>query len=158
MGSVPDGRVVTFKVSCSFRETGCARSVLFGSRRQDKMFSRHQGSGWMSWREQWDSNPRPLSRRGRGLFNPQRLSNRRPQPASPLSSENAGQHLALTAVGTSFRMNHNGENSPKVMAEREGFEPPIPVKVYTLSRRAPSATRPSLRAREFAIILSGQPI
>ena len=32
------------------------------------------------------------------------------------------------------------------VAEREGFEPPIPVKVYTLSRRAPSATRPSLRA------------
>src|SRR5271169_5675839 len=32
------------------------------------------------------------------------------------------------------------------LAEREGFEPPIPVKVYTLSRRAPSATRPSLRA------------
>jgi hypothetical protein len=35
----------------------------------------------------------------------------------------------------------------KAMAEREGFEPPIPVKVYTLSRRAPSATRPSLRTR-----------
>ena len=33
-----------------------------------------------------------------------------------------------------------------MLAEREGFEPPIPVKVYTLSRRAPSATRPSLRA------------
>jgi hypothetical protein len=33
------------------------------------------------------------------------------------------------------------------LAEREGFEPPIPVKVYTLSRRAPSATRPSLRTR-----------
>jgi hypothetical protein len=32
------------------------------------------------------------------------------------------------------------------LAEREGFEPPIPVKVYTLSRRAPSATRPSLRS------------
>src|SRR5262249_39061784 len=30
------------------------------------------------------------------------------------------------------------------LAEREGFEPPIPVKVYTLSKRAPSATRPSL--------------
>jgi hypothetical protein len=26
-----------------------------------------------------------------------------------------------------------------------GFEPTIPVKVYTLSKRAPSATRPSLR-------------
>jgi hypothetical protein len=35
------------------------------------------------------------------------------------------------------------------MAEREGFEPPIPAKVYTLSRRAPSATRPSLRAVDF---------
>ena len=34
----------------------------------------------------------------------------------------------------------------RMLAEREGFEPPIPVKVYTLSRRAPSATRPSLRA------------
>src|SRR6266851_7056925 len=39
--------------------------------------------------------------------------------------------------------------NPKVLAEREGFEPPIPVKVYTLSRRAPSATRPSLRAHSF---------
>src|SRR5438876_9263942 len=47
------------------------------------------------------------------------------------------------------------------VAEREGFEPPIPVKVYTLSRRAPSATRPSLRAARFAPvdtrILSGAP-
>jgi hypothetical protein len=43
------------------------------------------------------------------------------------------------------------------MAEREGFEPPIPVKVYTLSRRAPSATRPSLRAAAgFQAILSGK--
>ena len=30
------------------------------------------------------------------------------------------------------------------MAERGGFEPPIRVNVYSLSRRAPSATRPSL--------------
>src|SRR5258708_13289555 len=35
------------------------------------------------------------------------------------------------------------------MAEREGFEPPIPVKVYTLARRAPAASRPSLRTRDF---------
>src|SRR5437868_873177 len=34
----------------------------------------------------------------------------------------------------------------EVLAERVGFEPTIPVKVYTLSKRAPSATRPSLRA------------
>ena len=32
------------------------------------------------------------------------------------------------------------------MAEREGFEPPIPFRVCALSRRVPSATRPSLRA------------
>src|SRR5271166_1247034 len=33
-----------------------------------------------------------------------------------------------------------------MMAEREGFEPPIPFRVCALSRRVPSATRPSLRA------------
>ena len=32
----------------------------------------------------------------------------------------------------------------RVMAEREGFEPSIRVNVYTLSRGAPSATRPPL--------------
>ena len=33
------------------------------------------------------------------------------------------------------------------MAERVGFEPTIRFPVYTLSKRAPSATRPSLRRR-----------
>jgi hypothetical protein len=33
----------------------------------------------------------------------------------------------------------------KVLAERLGFEPRLPVKVNTLSKRAPSATRPSLQ-------------
>ncbi len=42
-----------------------------------------------------------------------------------------------------------------MLAEREGFEPPIPVKVYTLSRRAPSATRPSLRAVNFISFYQG---
>ena len=36
-------------------------------------------------------------------------------------------------------------NRTKFMAERQGFEPWIPFRVYTLSKRAPSATRPSLR-------------
>lgn len=31
-----------------------------------------------------------------------------------------------------------------LFAEREGFEPSIPLRVYTLSRRAPSATRTPL--------------
>ena len=30
------------------------------------------------------------------------------------------------------------------MAERKGFEPLIPLTVYTLSKRAPSTTRPPL--------------
>ena len=33
----------------------------------------------------------------------------------------------------------------KTVAERGGFEPPIGFSLYTLSKRAPSATRPSLR-------------
>ncbi len=33
------------------------------------------------------------------------------------------------------------------VAEREGFEPSVPVKTHTLSRRAPSAARPSLRSQ-----------
>jgi hypothetical protein len=43
------------------------------------------------------------------------------------------------------------------MAERVGFEPTIPVKVYTLSKRAPSATRPSLRCVKcgLSILLDG---
>ncbi len=33
----------------------------------------------------------------------------------------------------------------KELAERVGFEPTLPIRVNTLSKRAPSATRPSLR-------------
>src|ERR1700682_3463034 len=40
----------------------------------------------------------------------------------------------------------------KGLAERVGFEPTIPVKVYTLSKRAPSATPPSLRVKGILII------
>ena len=44
-----------------------------------------------------------------------------------------------------------GSNPPRVhhsrqkLAERGGFEPPIEFPLYTLSKRAPSASRPSLR-------------
>ncbi len=70
------------------------------------------------------------------------------------SSESATPEMTRVEGGT-----RDGRDWPgnQEMAEREGFEPPIPVKVYTLSRRAPSATRPSLRTREFfTIILSGK--
>jgi hypothetical protein len=55
-------------------------------------------------------------------------------------SRKSGLKLSLTrrpqisySVGTVF------------MAEREGFEPSIEFPLYTLSRRAPSTTRPSLQ-------------
>ena len=35
------------------------------------------------------------------------------------------------------------------MAEREGFEPSVPFQVHTLSRRAPSTARTSLRLKTF---------
>jgi hypothetical protein len=47
----------------------------------------------------------------------------------------------------------------KVMAERVGFEPTLPFRVNTLSKRAPSATRPSLptqyRCTLFSILWLG---
>ena len=38
---------------------------------------------------------------------------------------------------------------PKMMAEREGFEPPIPFQVCRFSRPEPSTTRPPLRLLQF---------
>src|ERR1043166_3651739 len=48
-------------------------------------------------------------------------------------------------------------NKIMVLAERQGFEPWIQFPVYTLSKRAPSATRPSLRlgiTRRASLILA----
>ena len=42
---------------------------------------------------------------------------------------------------------------PEGMAERVGFEPTLEFPLNTLSKRAPSATRPSLRERRFILNL-----
>ena len=47
-------------------------------------------------------------------------------------------------VQTDFRV-ISGVVSALELAERVGFEPTLPFRVNTLSKRAPSATRPSLR-------------
>ena len=39
----------------------------------------------------------------------------------------------------------SGEKLRNKMAEREGFEPPLPFQVITLSRRAPSTAQPPLQ-------------
>ena len=62
----------------------------------------------------------------RAIFLPQ-LSSVNPQFSQPSTS-------ALAWV-----------NLRKKMAEREGFEPSLPLRVITLSRRAPSTTQPPLR-------------
>ena len=41
----------------------------------------------------------------------------------------------------------------KSLAEREGFEPPIPVKVWPLSRRLVSTTHAPLRAARPAVVV-----
>ena len=38
--------------------------------------------------------------------------------------------------------------NPMMLAERVGFEPTLPFRVNTLSKRAPSATRPSLPVKD----------
>jgi hypothetical protein len=48
---------------------------------------------------------------------------------------------------------NNGEKRRGKVAEREGFEPSIRFPLYTLSKRAPSTTRPSLRGTLFRIAL-----
>jgi hypothetical protein len=40
---------------------------------------------------------------------------------------------------------HRNYRAADGLAERQGFEPWIEFPLYTLSKRAPSATRPSLR-------------
>ncbi len=51
------------------------------------------------------------------------------------------------AIARPFRLLEGLKKGDSEMAEREGFEPSIPFTVYSLSRGAPSATRPSLRSR-----------
>ena len=51
-----------------------------------------------------------------------------------------------TGQGTvSYPRNKNYSSFDGLVAEREGFEPSKQFPVYTLSKRAPSATRPPLQ-------------
>ena len=75
---------------------------------------------------------------GLGIPYRKRLSRRRP---------NGGLHRSLKRRANSPRLGEVLEiaNYQDCMAERKGFEPLIRFHVYTLSRRAPSTTRPPLR-------------
>src|SRR5665811_1188458 len=55
-----------------------------------------------------------------------------------------------------YLIENNGVDVSIGVAEREGFEPSIELPLYTLSKRAPSTTRPSLR-RVVYKIESGRP-
>src|SRR4051794_1016959 len=60
------------------------------------------------------------------------------------SLEAGGHGQAVQETVRTFRITRPGVTLKKVMAERVGFEPTLPFRVNTLSKRAPSATRPSL--------------
>ena len=53
-------------------------------------------------------------------------------------------HLRLNSGAGEVSPAHNLLKT-KVMAEREGFEPPVPFRVRRFSRPEPSTTRPPLR-------------
>ena len=65
-----------------------------------------------------------------------------------------GLIVGLETVPTTFASQNNGLG--EIMAEGVGFEPTIRVNAYTLSKRAPSATRPSLRTGPYKICLGGR--
>jgi hypothetical protein len=66
----------------------------------------------------------------------------------PIENKRIAQERTLSPVWSNVSaIEINEIYKTKGLAERVGFEPTIPVKVYTLSKRAPSATRPSLRER-----------
>jgi hypothetical protein len=66
------------------------------------------------------------------------------------SSKNSAAHFAQWPSKTQAVFS----TLQTVMAERVGFEPTLPFRVNTLSKRAPSATRPSLRATLSTSILT----
>ena len=69
-----------------------------------------------------------------------------PSPQATRRVECAGSEVLQLSVGTDDGT--DGPFNPKMLAERVGFEPTLPFRVNTLSKRAPSATRPSLPVKE----------
>ncbi len=65
-----------------------------------------------------------------------------------LGGENVfGEGCCCFGAGVSFSGPGTRKNDVSELAEREGFEPPIPVKVCPLSRRIVSTTHAPLRAK-----------
>ena len=69
----------------------------------------------------------------------------RPRP----TAQEPGHRRRFAHCASSLVRNRRGRRSRLYtgVAEREGFEPSIRLPVYTLSKRAPSATRPPLQCR-----------
>ena len=66
--------------------------------------------------------------------------------ALPLGRLCQPPNLALAKVAEPSTVSGLNQGKFRIkMAEREGFEPPLPFQVITLSRRAPSTTQPPLQ-------------
>src|SRR5713101_4096471 len=57
----------------------------------------------------------------------------------------AGRPVARGNETGNWRGPRRGSRAGMLLAEREGFEPSVEFPLHTLSKRAPSTTRPSLR-------------
>jgi hypothetical protein len=74
-------------------------------------------------------------------------------PSVATSLRKVTRGLGVSAARASLRLavrDHVLEVGPAALAERKGFEPSIPLPVYTLSRGAPSTTRPPPHSALFA--------
>src|SRR5688572_4491505 len=68
---------------------------------------------------------------------------RRERDSSAFAKATAGSHPVCDAIAPKLALVIRRER--RRMAEREGFEPSVEFPLHTLSKRAPSTTRTSLR-------------
>src|SRR3954470_5805554 len=71
--------------------------------------------------------------------------------------DSSGRSAVCRGIDLEDHQQTAAESWPKFMAERGGFEPPIPVKVCPLSRRIVSTTHAPLRVGQ-SLIISHKPL
>src|SRR5690242_1202749 len=67
------------------------------------------------------------------------------KPVAPVTSTRSPGTMALLDQASAAQYGRPPKQRKDKLADRAGFEPAIPLQVYTLSKRAPSATRPPVR-------------
>ena len=107
------------------------------------LFRMLRPSGGMKCRSSQSS--RPIT--GRGFFC---------LPFRPPLHDPGHEMISGSFLGSQTGSSVLGEVKDRQMAEREGFEPSVEFPLHTLSKRAPSTARPSLRAGKLALDAGGR--